>query len=369
MELSTFQESGFENLLKAYFTEKKLTKSLINSTDIQVIATDLSKSLENMTLRRSAQLFLGLLRIFHHKFVIILSEIEDFFRSFEITPKKSGKSGKTLTTQLITMNPKKVILSFEDNFSNKSFASSTRDSIEGFRNLADPSSITLDEVNFTPKSIKSFPELDDAGSVMQIDSPLLDLQELEPDLMDTPKLSVKMMTPARSVQKRKMKIRMNNKTTLNGAVKELGKKEHLVIRSKEMSLGVEELFKKPILPVPEEILWVFNEVRIETFEFGNEGVDEIVNENENYERTSELNVENNEEQRETEDNEGAKRCEMLLEQLKTLKGRVNFTRLAVQDRKEASKTFYDLLVLANQGQVKLEQKGFNREIFIKYSKV
>jgi len=171
---------------------------------------------------------------------------------------------------------------------------------------------------------------------------------------------------------------VDNKTTLNGAVREVGRKEHLMIREKVMSLGVEELFKRPILPVPEEVLRVFDEVRVETFEFGNSGPDVTVYENDHYSlghgRASEVNVEQFDEQeqeqeRETEDNEAAKRCEALLGHLKTLKSRISFSRLAPQDRKEASNTFYDLLVLANQDLVKLEQKGFNREVFIKCSKV
>jgi hypothetical protein len=389
MEVSLYDKPEFSKLFKAYYNEKKLSKAVINSTDISSVASDLAETCKTVSLRQSGQMLIGLLKILFQKSLLILNELEEFLQSFAMTPKKEQKYKKNVKmTQMITLNPKKALLAIEDSISVGSYGASTRGSIEIGRNLADLNAITLNDVNYTPKSVQPIVELDDAASMMQEDSPNLEYQD--PDLIqiDTPKITTAQQTPARKTRVLK-RIPVDKKTLIKKNKKnENIVKEHLKIAVDMIGLDSFELFHKNIIFLPNEVQEKLKELKEETFEFGNlespERMDqdfeqvgmnlEVQENNHEVQRIDEQDLENNKneeifERGENDESLLIQRSGRLLETIRKKKGKVKFSMIHSNERLDTAQKFYELMMLANKGKVSLEQKGFFGEIFIKVNKV
>lgn len=364
---------------------------MINSTDIPSLTLDIVESSKSISLRSSGQMLIGLLKILYQKSQIILQELEEFIQSFASTPRKSQKYTKnTKLTQLITLNPKKALLAIDDSYSIGSYIASTRGSIEIGRNLADVGSITLNELSYTPKTERSIVELDDAGSVMQIDSPFIEYQD--PDLfeIETPKLTTNRQTPMSKAKAVRNKVRAKvDKKTLMKVRKDEREglvKEHLRLDTWQMGLSHSELFDKPLITLPAELTEMFKELKSETYEFGNDDLNNFtpnqglaesgmkidfdmqsMGNDANQYINDEIIYENTNKEEEYE--RLKERSKELLSSVQKKKGKVKFTSICSKDRFDAGRKFYDIMMLASKGSVNVFQPGYLEEIFIKFNKV
>ena len=196
MELALLPKGEFSKIFLAYYSEKKLSKTIVNSIDLTVSVNSWIESDKTLSLRISGQLILGILRIFSKQCAFLLSEIEDFLKS-SIAIQVPKEPINAITQHITLSDTKRRVISLEDAFSTSSFLKSSRGSIEVGRNTLARDEVTLNEINYTPRSLlaNSAHDLEMTENFLQDITPNGSIHELEPIPLDTPGLSVHLNTP------------------------------------------------------------------------------------------------------------------------------------------------------------------------------
>ena len=271
-KLSRFFQYHICHFLVNYFPFiilDKLTKNIINSVDIVSSIESFKSTEETLSLRISGQLILGLMRIFLKKCVYILSELQDFLTQPSVSKSTHLKEQITATTQYITLSDRKQkLITIEDTISASSLLGSAKESIEQGRNLVLKENITLDEINYTPRSIHSqiMHELTPAETFLQELTPLQPIKDEEMPNVDTPAISLNIATPAtirktpRAVSSRhKYKIKEDKATSEKSFVEYAQiSKQHAVYKENSIPLDSLTLFHKCLLNLPAELKEIYN---------------------------------------------------------------------------------------------------------------
>jgi N terminus of Rad21 / Rec8 like protein len=386
MELAFQKKGEFSKFFLAYYSEKKLTKSIVNSVDISSSVSSLIESQQNLTLRVSGQLIIGIVRVFLKKCLFILSDLENFL-AFSIAKNYdvAAKEPINASTQYITLSDRKRnVINIEETLSVGSFIPSARDSIEIGRNTANRGEITLEEINYTPRSavLSSLNDLEPIEDFLQDVSPARPVEDLEVPAANTPAISVHISTPGTMrrearVQVNAYKVKNDSKTTEEnyGAVNE-PKREFKLLKAKKMNMDSVTLFHKPYLNLPDELkeLYLFKpfhdppalhnnepEMELDGKDYSPHTNNDLIEPDFNYD---DENINNN---RLQTHQQLTGSYENFLETIKNKSNgkKIEFVSLVTNDRKAASRSFYDLMLIASKGSGFVYQKSYFGKILIK----
>ena len=379
----------FSKLFLAYYSEKKLTKNIVNSINLEESVASIKDSEKTLSLRLSGQLIIGILRIFIKKCIFILSELELFLsKPFDQVQEHALKEQITTTTQYITLSDHKSrMLSIEEDYSLASISRSHRDSIEVGRNLASKDSITLNEINYTPKSLAtgSVHELEFGDNLLQDITPARSMHELEPIEVNTPAISFHVSTPGTFMKKIKNTPGKFRSRKDANTVQEIEKnsetltKSHLMLKKNKIALDAFSLFHKNMFEIPDELKELYNiNTNQETRVIIQEAVDDNIY---NFQDDQDIQMGDHQIQQEDEPlvyqaieknviNYELSWTESSEELLKIIKAKgkkksIKFTSLITDNKKKSVRIFSDLLLIASKGLAQIIQYNHFGEIFIK----
>lgn len=379
MELTLFKRGEFDKIFLACFSEKKLTKNIINNVDINHTVQCIKKTDNSLTLRSSGQLVIGILRIFLRKHLILISELEEFMQNFYDYQQIAQKIPTHAPVHNITLqNKKRVVPSIDDTFSASSYLQSTRGSMEVGRNTANPQEITLAEINYTPRSqVPSIHDLEFEDNLIENITPAGDIFPAEPTDLPTPSINLSTMTPGTvkralryTPSKYKAKI---DKDTYEEYVQDSRPltKQHNRYQMKKINLDSLSLFIKPIIYLPPELKELY------TPGLYNTRITDIQEElpmdipiEQDY---IEPQIENEPyiepeipKQDLQQDSQITNSCIDLLSNVKQVRRKnINFSQLCPKEREGAARAFYDLMILSSKSMVSISQKGDFKDILIK----
>ena len=402
MDIVLHQKGEFSKIFLAYYSEKKLTKAAVNSIDLTKSVDSMIDSEKTLSLRVSGQLIIGILRILVKQCTLLLLDLEEFLsHSSDPNPKPVDKEPITAITQNITLSDrKKRLISLEDTFSTSSFVKSSRESIEIGRNTAQKDAITLNEINYTPRSAiaSSTHDLDPAENFLHDITPADSMHELEPMAIDTPEIAIDLSTPAtqhrRALFKEKEKARSSAKKykpkrdlqTIQEIATDpdLLRKEHQMYGGKTMALDSTNLFFKHVLEIPNELKELYGG-NMEWGKSGGKGVEsagaevenaqEVDQHREDFQDNQDLEPltyanEGNEEMANGDARDVQPLTDVSEDLLKIIQSKpktkkILFESIVGKDRNEAAKAFYSLMIIASKGLVVIEQETYFDNILIK----